>query len=437
MPNLTHSIVYEFRLGLRYLAGARGQGAFSLLTIMAFLGTFLGVGALVVGQAITQGVQVQAQNALVTQEPHLWVLPDLHKLEEDGVSHGVADLGLAKEDLKILGLPNLIKTVPPVRPWFDLDMNLLNQLTKVPGVRAVLPSLNIDVFLNRSGRYSLTSLRGATLGELLDKGALLETAPRALDWALVVPNELLWSGDLALGQRLTLITTQMEPTPVGRLPLTQDFQVVATYPGSASDPVLTTLATAQLLLNADRKISSLEAYVENPFDLAAARAVLETFAGPVLVQDWKERRGSVADFLSVLRLVMLLILGLILLVAAFNIFASQLMLTDAQRKAIALMRTTGFGRGAILRIFLISGFIIGIAGATLGVIGGLLVSLNFPFLINLGVPGLGFFANSPPIVFAADVALAFFLAVGMTLIATLFPAWSAASVLPVEAFSYG
>ncbi len=437
MPNPLGVLGYEGGLALRYLAGARGQGTFSLLTVLALLGTLIGVGSLVVGQAITQGIQVQARDALVRREPHLWVLPDLEALEDDGTGQDVSTLGLGAEDLAVLGLSGTIQTAPPVRPWFDFDMGLLTQLDQVAGLQSARPSLSVDVFLNRQGRYSLTSLRGVTLGELLDRGALLDSAPQALDWALVVPNELLWSGDIFLGQRLTLITTQMEPTPVGRLPLTQDFEVVATYPGSASDPLLTTLATNQLLLNADGKISGLEVYVQDPFALAPARAVLDTLRGPVLVQDWQERRGSVAAFLGVLRLVMVVILGLILLVAAFNIFASQLMLTDAQRQAIALMRATGFGRGSILRIFLFAGLFIGLTGATLGVLAGLAVTWNFPFLIQIGVPGLSFFANSPPIIFAADVALAFFLALGMTLIAALLPAWSAASIPPVEAFSYG
>ncbi len=437
MPSPLGALGYEAGLALRYLAGARGQGTFSLMTVLALLGTLIGVGALVVGQAITQGIQIQARDALVGHEPHLWILPDLEALESGGSGQHVKTLGLGAEDLAVLGLVSTIQTAPPVRPWFDFDVDLLIQLDQIEGLKSARPSLSIDVFLKRHDHYSLTSLRGVRFEELRNKGVLLERAPQATDWALVVPDELLWSGDVFLGQRVTLTTTQMEPTPLGRLPLTQDFEVVATYPGSASDPVLTTLATSQLLLNAKGKISELEVYVQDPFALEPARFALDTLDGPVLVQDWQERRGSVAAFLGVLRLVMVVILGMILLVAAFNIFASQLMLTDAQRRAIALMRATGFGRGSILRIFLFAGLFIGLTGTILGVLTGLSVTWNFPFLIQIGVPGLSFFANSPPIIFVTDVALACFLALSMTLVAALLPAWSAASVPPVEAFSYG
>ena len=455
MPDL----LFEATLAWRYLAGARGQGTFSLLTVLALLGTLIGVAALVVGQAITVGIEANAHEILIDRNPHLWVKSRAADAadgtdatdatdaaeERSGAAAQIAperatpeqvDLGLGAEDLAVLDLAASISIAPSPQPWFAFDEAAVQHLAGVPGLVSAHPVLEVDVFLNLGGRFALNTLRGASLAELQARGVALPQAPAAQAWALILPNQLLWSGDLRIGQIVPLVTAQLEATPVGRLPITQDFQILGTYAAPAEAPLLTTLATMQVLLNADGQISGLEVYVESPFELEAAQDSLMAWGEPVQVETWQERRSSVVAFLGILRLVMLVVLGLILLVAAFNIFAGQLMFTSAQRRAIALMRSLGFSQASVLRIFLMMGLFIGGVGALFGLGLGVLVAMNFPLFTQLGIPGLGFFAQSPPIIQLSDLFFAAAMALCFTFLASALPAWAAASTPPVEAIAH-
>ena len=403
------------------------------MTILALLGTLIGVAALVVGQAITQGIQKNAREVLVTRQPHIWVQRDISDLKVPE-TESLGDLGLSDADLAALGISGDFSRGAPEQPWITFDEGAIRTLNSIDGLSSIQPVLAVEVFLNLDGQFSLHDLRGVGLAEIQASGVALSAVPNATDWGVIVPNQLVWSGQVQIGQTLPLITAQLEATPVGRLPIVQDFQVVATYPASIDAPLLTTLATNQLLLNAPDKVSALEIFLADPFDLTAPRQSLSQLGDGIRVETWRDRRGSVTAFLSVLRLVMLVVLGLILLVAAFNIFAGQLLLTDTHRRAIAFMRSAGFSRGSILRIFLLAGVFIGGGGTLIGLALGVGLALNFPLLTQLGVPGLSLFAVSPPIVLLGDLMFTLFIALGFTFLAAILPAWSAASTSPAEAF---
>lgn len=435
------NLMFEARLALRYLAGARGQGTFSLLTILAILGNMMGVAALVVGQAVMAGIQNQARDILVERAPHIWILPEVSAPPAPAENQGL-DLGLSAADLAALGIAGPVSTEAPVASQISFDEALFRRLEEVEGLTGIHPVSETDVFLNLNGRFSLSSLQGISLAALQAQGVTTRSLPETDDWGLIVPSGLVFEGFLEVGQTLTLITTELEPSPVGRLPLTQDFKIVDTYAAPANAPLLTILATAQLMRGEEGQVSHIEIFVRDPFDLGQQRreleAVLADVPGPsLLIETWQERRDSAVAFIGVLRLVLLLILGLIILVSAFNIFTGQLMLTDAQRTSIAVMRTYGASQGHVLRIFLIAGLIVGLSGVMLGLLLGLVVAQNFPLLSDLGVPGLTFFDQSPPQVRSGDLALAYGIALTLTLIAAIFPARAAARTAPVEAFSYG
>ena len=434
-----NSTLFEVRLALRYLAGARGQGTFSLLTILAILGNTLGVAALIVGQAVMAGIQSQARDILVERDPHIWIFPEV--TTPSGPAPGAdLDLGLSAADLALLGIKGPLSTAAPPQSQINFDTHLSRRLAAVEGVTDVHPVSETHVFLNLDGRFTLSTLRGVPPALLQDKGVAIQPSPQ--DWGLILPSGLLFAGLVELAQTLTLITTELHPSPIGRLPLFQDFRVVDIYPAPSNAPLLTTLATAQLLHGAEGQVSHIEVFVRDPFDLEEQRraltaALADAAAPPLLVETWQERRDGAVALIAVLRLVLLLILGLIILVSAFNIFTGQLLLTDAQRTSIAVMRSYGASQGHVLRIFLIAGLIVGLSGVLFGLFLGLIVAQNFPLLSALGVPGLTFFGQSPPQVRGGDLALTSGLALTLTVIAALIPARSAARTAPVEAFSYG
>ena len=436
------SFAFEARLALRYLADARGQGAFSLLTALAILGNVFGVAALVIGQAIMLGIESRAQDVLVNQDPHIWLLPG--PIENQSKPDESLSLGLTAEDLTALGLIEGFTTQDTSQPdLIPVEDRLLVELKSVAGLVQFRPVIEIDTFYNVGGSFTLGQLRGVSLGELQTLGLSLDEIPASNQWGLIVPSELVFRGQLEMGQRLNLITTQFEASPVGRLPISQDFQVIATYPAGAGAPLLTTLATAQFLLDTPGQASAIEIFVADPYTLDPTLASLEALIDPgiliegTLIETWQSRSDGALAFVGILRLVLLLILGLIILVSAFNIFTGQLMLTDAQRRAIAIMRSFGASKGEILRIFLFSGLMIGLLGTCVGLGLGTLVAANFPLLIDLGIPGLSFFAHSPPQIRPGDLVFAFLISIILALIASIVPARAAAQIPPVEAFRYG
>ena len=140
------NLKYEASLACRYLAGAKGQGTFSLLTILALLGTLMGVASLVIGQAISTGVQQNAQDVLVTQEPHLWVEKDM-SLAHMPSHENLSTLGFSAEDLEVLGLSGGFSLDPPEQPWLRFDEDVMGRLDSVDRLVGIYPVLETDVFL--------------------------------------------------------------------------------------------------------------------------------------------------------------------------------------------------------------------------------------------------------------------------------------------------
>lgn len=425
----------EISLAWRYLMGARRDGVFSIMAVLAFMGAVIGVGALIVGMAITQGVKVNAEDVLLNGEAHIWILPSL----DEGTQHqeviNFREFGISSEDASALGItaPQSIAS----RSLIFLDSILDSKLNSLDGVQHVRPSIDSQVIVALDADFAMAGLSGVILDDVANSKFGIETSIEMADWPLIVPDSLVRSGRISVGQTVVLYSSKLQRTPIGSLPSSQGFEVVGTYPGTIRDDFYTSIKAAQLFLNEIGRVSSVEIYLKDPSEVGRMVGDLTELFGEFEVQSRRENREGISAFLEVLRLVMLVTLGLILLVSAFNIFASQLMLTNAQRRSIGVMRSTGFSRFSIIRIFFLSGFLVGFIGASFGTISGLVFALNFPFISALGVPGLSFFSNSPPIILLKDVSVAFSLCIFMTAVASIFPAWLVASTSPIEAFSHG
>jgi lipoprotein-releasing system permease protein len=252
------------------------------------------------------------------------------------------------------------------------------------------------------------------------------------------------------GGTITLIAPRGNVTPFGVTPRIKTYTVAGTFNIGMSEYdaqfVFMPLAESQLYFNMGDTVTGLEVMVASPDDVNAFVQPIASAAGPnAVVRSWQAISQSLFEALEVERNVMFLILTLIILVAALNIVSGLIMLVKDKSGDIAILRTMGATRGAVMRVFLISGASIGVFGTIVGFIIGVVFCANIEgirqFLSSLtGTtlfnPEIYFLSRMPAEMDASEVIAVVLMALGLTFLATLYPSWRAARLDPVEALRY-
>lgn len=255
---------------------------------------------------------------------------------------------------------------------------------------------------------------------------------------------------LGVGDSITLIAPQTTVTAFGSLPRQASFPIAGTFEIGMyeydSSFIYMPLKTAQTFFKLGDTVHVIELMLDHPENLAAARrtvgAALDSRYG---ISDWQQINASLVGALDVERNVMFLILTLIIVIAAFNIIAGLVMLVKDKGRDIAILRTMGATRGMILRIFIMTGSSIGVVGTLLGVVLGLAFADNIETIrqwlqslsgTELFSAEVYFLSKLPAEVVASDVIQVVVMALGLSFLATLYPAWRAARLDPVEALRY-
>ncbi|EFG37767.1 lipoprotein-releasing system permease [Brucella sp. NVSL 07-0026] len=410
---------FERMIAWRYLRARRRETFISVIAGFSFTGIMLGVATLIIVMAVMNGFRAE----LLT---------------------------------RILGINGHLIMQPIDRPLDDYA-DLIKRVDAIPGIKFAIPVVEGQALVQGNIGAGTGALVRGVREEDLDKLKLISSNIRqgtlkGFDHSggVAIGTRMAENLGLSVGDTLRVISPDGDVTPFGVNPRVKAYPIVAIFEIGMSEYdssiVMMPLSEAQLFFNQEGKVQSLEIFVDNPDKVDAMRAPVEEAAARQLsLVDWRQRNQTFFSALEVERNVMFMILTLIVLVAALNIISGLIMLVKDKGHDIAILRTMGATRGAVMRIFLMTGAAIGVTGTVAGVILGVVVCLNverlrefFSWLsgTTLFNPELYFLSQLPAKMDPGETLSVIVMALVLSFIATIFPAWRAAKLDPVEALRY-
>jgi lipoprotein-releasing system permease protein len=411
--------VFERMIAWRYLRARRKEAFISVIAGFSFVGIMLGVATLIIVMAVMNGFRDELM-------------------------------------VRILGINGHIIMQPMDRPLDDYAA-LAQRVEAVKGVRLAVPLVEGQTLASgRTGAGTGALVRGISGADLskfpLVAGNIKLGSIKDFDnsGGVAIGTRMAENLGLTVGDRITLVSPEGDVTPFGVTPRVKSYPVVAIFEIGMSEYdssiVFMPLTQAQLYFNAEGKVQSIEIFVDNPDNVDALKVPIEAAANrQVFLTDWRQRNETFFSALNVERNVMFMILTLIVIVAALNIISGLIMLVKDKGHDIAILRTMGATQGSILRIFLMTGSAIGLAGTLAGFILGVIVCANIEGIrqffswvsgTQLFNPELYFLSQLPARMDLGETATVIIMALTLSFLATLFPAWRAARLDPVEALRY-
>lgn len=409
---------FEWLIAGRFLRARRREGFISLNALLSFLGVLLGVAVLIIVMAVMNGFRQE----LLT---------------------------------KILGVNGHIIVQPVGSDMTDYEA-VADRISKVPGVRLAVPLVEGQALASSAFNAGGVLVRGMREADIKKSGlvgtSVKEGTLEGFDTqtGVVIGRRLAEQLGLRVGDILTLVSPRGAVTPMGTTPRIKGYPVRAIFEVGMSEYdavfVYLPLTEAQAYFNRDNNVSAIEVFVDDPDNTDALRGpVSEAAERQVLLVDWRQRNTTFFSALEVERNVMFLILTLVILVAALNIISTLVMMVKEKGQAIAILRTIGATRGAVMRIFMIVGASIGFLGTLVGLLLGLFVC-HYIEEIRQGIawltstelfsPELYFLSRLPAIIDWSETAAVIAMSLILSLLATLYPAWRASRLDPVEALRY-
>jgi len=410
---------FERMIAWRYLRARRRETFISVIAGFSFTGIMLGVATLIIVMAVMNGFRAELLN-------------------------------------RILGINGHLIMQPIDRPLDDYA-SLITRIDGISGVKFAIPVVEGQALVQGNigaGTGALVrGLREEDLAKLkLVSDNIKQGTLQGFDQGggVAIGTRMAENLGLSIGDTLRVISPDGDVTPFGVNPRVKAYPIVAIFEIGMSEYdasiVMMPLSEAQLFFNQEGKVQSLEIFVDNPDKVDAMRAPVEEVAArQISMVDWRQRNQTFFSALQVERNVMFMILTLIVLVAALNIISGLIMLVKDKGRDIAILRTMGATRGAVMRIFLMTGAAIGVTGTLAGVVLGVVVCLNverirqfFSWLsgTTLFNPELYFLSTLPAKMDVGETFSVIAMALVLSFIATILPAWRAAKLDPVEALRY-
>ena len=410
---------FERMVAWRYLRSRRKEAFISVIAGFSFIGIMLGVATLIIVMAVMNGFRTELISRILGINGHMIVQP------------------------------------------VDTPLNDFAELTKkfaaVPGVRMALPLVEGQTLASGRGGAGSGALVRGVRAEDLEK--LTEVAGNikqgdivgfASGQGVLVGSRLASQLGLNAGDQITLISPEGDVTPMGVNPRVKSYTISGIFEIGMSEYDATIiympLEESQLYFNADGIVQSIELFINDPEAVDELRPKIEAAAGrQIFITDWRQRNQTFFSALQVERNVMFMILTLIVLVAALNIISGLIMLVKDKGSDIAILRTMGASSGSIMRIFFMTGAAIGLVGTLAGVALGVVVCLNIESIRQffswisgtiLFNPELYFLSELPAEMSVSETVSVVTMALTLSFIATIFPAWRASRLDPVQALRY-
>jgi len=405
-------------LSLRYLRARRKEGFISVIAGFSFLGIVLGVATLIIVMAVMNGFRHELLEKILGLNGHLLIQP----LEK------------------------------PLTDWADVAA----RVDKVRGIKLAAPIVEGQALASSPFNSNGVLVRGIRLQDLEKLPSVAKNIEQGTlngfdsGKGVAIGRRLADQLSIRAGDNITLVSPRGAVTPMGTMPRIKVYKVAAVFEVGMSEydssMVFMPLKESQAYFNRAGDVTAIEVYTDNPDRVDSYRKAVQAAAGrPIFMIDWRQRNATFFTALQVERNVMFLILTLIVLVAALNIVSGLIMLVKDKGQDIAILRTMGATQGSIMRVFLITGASIGVVGTLVGLLLGVVISLNIESLreflswltnTELFSPELYFLSHLPADMDTGETTAVVVMALVLSFLATLYPSWRAARLDPVEALRY-
>jgi lipoprotein-releasing system permease protein len=409
---------FEWMMAMRYLRARRQEGFISVIAWFSLLGIALGVATLIIVMSVMNGFRQE----LLT---------------------------------RILGINGHLSIYGMSAPFRDFDP-MAEQIRKVAGVVLVTPIIEGQVMATARGAARGAVVRGVRPADLARRAIIADNIKSGTLADFKGPDMVVVGARLAnrmglrAGDKITLISPKGNVTAFGTVPRMRSYRIAATFMIGMfeydSGFIFMPLEAAQVYFRLPDAISSLEVLVDKADNAVEMSRTIRKAVGKIgRIHDWQQVNSGFFNAIQVERNVMFLILTLIILVAAFNIISSMIMLVKDKGKDIAILRTMGATRGMILRVFFLSGASVGFIGTMAGFGLGLAFAANIETIRQWiqGLTGTELFAaeiyflsHLPAVVDPNEVTTVVLMGLGLSFLATIYPAWRAARLDPAEALRY-